>query len=176
MKRFGALAFSVLFMASCSSDNSEVRNISNPSSAQNQIVGNDRDRHGCIPSAGYSWSQTRSACVRVWEVARQLHTQNQPPAPTGYFLIFNGLSKPIELFNDKNQSFILEPVGQYEWRDAQNGFEAIGQTTDTVNLSDLVRGSILGGGPPLNNLNLSVSKKSQGGIAQNLGSTVWAIE
>ena len=32
------------------------------------IVGNDRDEHGCIGSAGYTWSQVRKECIRLWEV------------------------------------------------------------------------------------------------------------
>lgn len=27
----------------------------------------DRDEHGCIGSAGYSWSETKNKCVRAWE-------------------------------------------------------------------------------------------------------------
>ena len=35
---------------------------------QNQaIVGNDRDSHGCIPSAGYSWCEAKQKCLRSWE-------------------------------------------------------------------------------------------------------------
>lgn len=32
-----------------------------------QIVGNDRDAHGCIGSAGYSWCDVKNKCLRVWE-------------------------------------------------------------------------------------------------------------
>ncbi|VVB75101.1 Uncharacterised protein [uncultured archaeon] len=31
------------------------------------IVGGDKDTHGCIPSAGYSWCETKQKCLRVWE-------------------------------------------------------------------------------------------------------------
>jgi hypothetical protein len=31
------------------------------------IVGNDRDEHGCIGSAGYSWCEAKNKCARVWE-------------------------------------------------------------------------------------------------------------
>lgn len=31
------------------------------------IVGNDRDEHGCIGSAGYSWCSIKNKCLRVWE-------------------------------------------------------------------------------------------------------------
>lgn len=38
----------------------------NPSPS-GQLVGNDRDEHGCIPSAGYSWCAEKNKCLRPWE-------------------------------------------------------------------------------------------------------------
>jgi len=35
------------------------------------LVGGDRDAHGCIASAGYSWCTRENACVRPWELARE---------------------------------------------------------------------------------------------------------
>jgi len=32
-----------------------------------QIVGGDKDVHGCIGSAGYSWCEAKQKCLRVWE-------------------------------------------------------------------------------------------------------------
>ncbi|MCX6773004.1 MAG: hypothetical protein NTV88_04510 [Candidatus Micrarchaeota archaeon] len=32
-----------------------------------QVVGNDRDSHGCIGSAGYSWCAVLNKCIRTWE-------------------------------------------------------------------------------------------------------------
>jgi hypothetical protein len=31
------------------------------------VVGGDKDEHGCIGSAGYSWCQKKQRCLRVWE-------------------------------------------------------------------------------------------------------------
>jgi hypothetical protein len=31
------------------------------------IVGNDRDEHGCIGSAGYTWCESKQKCLRIWE-------------------------------------------------------------------------------------------------------------
>ena len=31
------------------------------------LVGADRDEHGCIASAGYTYSVVRQECIRVWE-------------------------------------------------------------------------------------------------------------
>ncbi|XLQ20764.1 MAG: hypothetical protein ACKUBY_03755 [Candidatus Moraniibacteriota bacterium] len=34
---------------------------------EEQMVGNDKDEHGCIGSAGYSWSEEKQECIRPWE-------------------------------------------------------------------------------------------------------------
>lgn len=31
------------------------------------LVGGDRDEHGCIGSAGYSWCEEKQKCLRIWE-------------------------------------------------------------------------------------------------------------
>ncbi|MGE5392493.1 MAG: hypothetical protein ACM3NH_01990 [Candidatus Saccharibacteria bacterium] len=38
-----------------------------PSTNNQQALGGDRDEYGCIPSAGYTWSQTKQKCVQPWE-------------------------------------------------------------------------------------------------------------
>ena len=38
-----------------------------PCPGENNIVGNDRDEHGCIGSAGYSWCEEKQKCLRSWE-------------------------------------------------------------------------------------------------------------
>ncbi|NYZ77098.1 hypothetical protein H0O02_02160 [Candidatus Micrarchaeota archaeon] len=35
--------------------------------AQQGPPGSDRDGHGCIPSAGYSWCEAKQKCIRSWE-------------------------------------------------------------------------------------------------------------
>lgn len=31
------------------------------------VVGGDKDKHGCIASAGYTWSEVQKDCIRLWE-------------------------------------------------------------------------------------------------------------
>jgi hypothetical protein len=38
-----------------------------PTNNNAPVVGGDRDAHGCIGSAGYSWCQVKSKCLRTWE-------------------------------------------------------------------------------------------------------------
>lgn len=32
-----------------------------------QLIGGDRDEHGCIGSAGYIWCKAKQKCLRQWE-------------------------------------------------------------------------------------------------------------
>jgi hypothetical protein len=34
---------------------------------QQPLLGGDRDEHGCIGSAGYSWCEAKQKCLRIWE-------------------------------------------------------------------------------------------------------------
>ncbi|MDO5530868.1 hypothetical protein [Sutterella sp.] len=37
------------------------------------LLGGDRDDHGCIPSAGFSWSEVKGACVQPFEAGVRLN-------------------------------------------------------------------------------------------------------
>jgi len=32
-----------------------------------KIIGGQKDEHGCLIPAGYSWCEAKSMCLRVWE-------------------------------------------------------------------------------------------------------------
>ena len=36
------------------------------------LVGSDRDKHGCIGSAGYSWCAETKQCERPWLIAERV--------------------------------------------------------------------------------------------------------
>jgi len=55
----------------------------NPSSSTtDNIVGNDRDEHGCIGSAGYSWCAVKNKCLREWEEKCEAIDTTNPVACT----------------------------------------------------------------------------------------------
>ncbi len=68
------------------------------------IVGADQDEHGCKASAGYTWSEIKGECIRIWEVGSKLtYTQeNQPQAETMY-VVFTGDSTQLETFGANHQ-------------------------------------------------------------------------
>jgi hypothetical protein len=45
-----------------------------------KMIGGDRDRHGCIGSAGYSWCRTTGQCERPWMLAKAQGFANELPA------------------------------------------------------------------------------------------------
>jgi hypothetical protein len=42
-----------------------------------ELLGNDKDEHGCIGSAGYTWSSIKNECIRVFELPLQLKTLDE---------------------------------------------------------------------------------------------------
>lgn len=32
-----------------------------------KLIGGDKDEHGCLIAAGYSWCETKQKCLRTWE-------------------------------------------------------------------------------------------------------------
>ncbi len=40
-------------------------------------VGSDRDKHGCIHSAGYNWSEINKTCLRPFELKNQLYNADK---------------------------------------------------------------------------------------------------
>lgn len=48
------------------------------------MPGSDRDAHGCIGSAGYSWCERAKKCVRPWELAKEAGFENTEEAFLDY--------------------------------------------------------------------------------------------
>ena len=58
-------------------------------------VGGDKDQHGCLGSAGYTWSYLKQTCIRSFELPIQLLN---PEATTTSGLHFSNDGKQAELF------------------------------------------------------------------------------
>jgi len=48
------------------------------------MTGSDRDVHGCIASAGYSWCEREKHCERPWELAKDKGFANTESAFNRY--------------------------------------------------------------------------------------------
>lgn len=61
------------------------------------LTGGDRDRHGCIASAGYTWSQVRRDCIRVFEEGVRLVPAHVKTSVAAY-VVFSPDHSRAELF------------------------------------------------------------------------------
>lgn len=68
-----------------------------------RLVGNDRDDHGCIASAGYIYSYALHDCVRLWEVGEPLYAGNKQ-----LYVVYSPDSVYAEVFLHNGQSFICK--------------------------------------------------------------------
>ena len=82
-------------------------------------VGDDKDAHGCIASAGYTWSEVQKDCIHLWEKGVRMNAVDD--AEKMLFLVLSPDSTQVELFFSEEEmpNEILErrglPAGGYVW-------------------------------------------------------------
>jgi hypothetical protein len=79
------------------------------------VVGGDTDAHGCIGSAGYSYSTVKAACIRMWEVGIELlPLKPQGTATFASYIVFasgrDGRRAELFLYG-RTDPLILEKTG-----------------------------------------------------------------
>ena len=114
MKKAVILSGIVLSMLSCNSPKKEEVK-ENPKQkaeeTQEPLVGADRDEHGCITSAGFSWSELQQTCVQLWEAGVRLDPieVKEGDAVISAFVLFNkDESKAEVVLPNKEGSVILD--------------------------------------------------------------------
>ena len=82
-----------------------------------EMVGNDKDEHGCIASAGYTWSEVQQNCIRLFESGIRLEATD---GKSSAYIVFSPDSLKAELFfSNGTPNEILDrrslPAGGYAW-------------------------------------------------------------
>jgi len=87
------------------------------------IVGGDKDAHGCIGSAGYSWCEAKQKCLRQWEEACDISNDVYPVFANGSFKWSN---ESVKTINEPITNLVI------------NGFEitATGKINKNTNASE----------------------------------------
>lgn len=115
-----------------------------------QLLGGDSDSHGCIGSAGYTWSEVQKDCIRLWE--KGIRMESTDGSNRTAFIVFSPDSMQVELFlSDGSDNVILQrhtlPSRAHVWNveddDTKNvRREADGQWTISQRSSTLFRSSL----------------------------------
>ena len=69
--------------------------------AKDVVVGGDKDKDGCLASAGYTWSKLNKECIRVFTGIQLLpadKSKNQEDAVFAVYLLFDESGDNAELF------------------------------------------------------------------------------
>ena len=113
MKKAVVLSGIVLLMLSCNSPKKEEvkEEKVNTEETQEPLVGANRDEHGCITSAGFSWSELQQTCVQLWEAGVRLDPieVKEGDSVISAFVLFNkDESKAEIILPNKEGSVILD--------------------------------------------------------------------
>lgn len=110
MKKIILIAMIVSTAFSCAKKvSTENTNTQEPvkESAKETVVGADSDDHGCKASAGYTWSELKKECIRIFDGTKLSHYDDGKTYTTASYVIFDG--DKAELFLDTQKgSIILE--------------------------------------------------------------------
>jgi len=117
MKFVFAFAGMLIALALSACAPSDVSDIETPT----QIVGADRDAHGCIGSAGYEWSQLSQECIRIWEGGSALVDVRDPEANSVAYLIGGNGDEKLELFLPVGENIMLELAEPRVWKSNTGG-------------------------------------------------------
>ncbi len=78
--------------------------------AEEEIVGDDVDSHGCNLSAGYTWSQVSNDCIRVFEAGIRMKDMMDSTATSSAFIVFAKDSSQCEVFLPQVEASLVLPV------------------------------------------------------------------
>lgn len=72
-----------------------------------QMPGSDRDKHGCIASAGYIWSNVRKDCIRIFEVGTPLYSLKKDITTSAVYIVFSNDSLHVEAYIPERKNSVI---------------------------------------------------------------------
>jgi len=95
---------------------------------QETMVGGDRDEHGCIGSAGYTWSALRGECIQVFEVGTRLNpvdVEQEEAVISAFIVSKEGDNSQVELFiTGEDQNLILKKEADGTFKNGKYTYNA----------------------------------------------------
>lgn len=119
MKKIILFASAIILLSACAGKKA---------TADKQMVGNDKDEHGCIGSAGYTWSEVRKDCIRLFEdgiVVKSTDVENE----NAYIVLSKDSLKAELFYSDGEKNQILDRKGDpqhgYSWASVKDNTSSV---------------------------------------------------
>lgn len=80
------------------------------------IPGSDRDEHGCIGSAGYTWSELKKECIRPFEIGLKLNGITANNQNYAAYVVFASDSAKVELFIPEEKGGVILDQTNDGWK------------------------------------------------------------
>lgn len=110
-----------LTLFSCKNSENEVTNKEIISgSDETIIVGTDKDKHGCLRTAGYTWSVLNEECIRLFEIAFALqpikNPENNDAVLVAYALFSqNGMQAEVFFPGEEDSKIFIRVAEDKPW-------------------------------------------------------------
>lgn len=97
------------------------KDTSNDSSSSLPPIGGVKDKHGCLVSAGYTWSKIKEDCIRPWEGTITMNiTDTSTNFETAAFVLLDSIKQQAELFiKEEDESILLNGVSAHLFANKQ---------------------------------------------------------
>jgi hypothetical protein len=125
--------FILLFSLFSCSKNSREEN----QTGKETLVGSDRDPNGCIGSAGYTWSEARQECIRIFESGTAFISYDPSTGATdstkvSYVVLSNDLTLAEVFYGGTDKPILLEAVSVMEGETMPKLFENSVESVDLI--------------------------------------------
>jgi hypothetical protein len=159
MKKLFVLLFImfILILAGCSLADTARQSapLTDPAKDTGALVGNDRDEHNCIASAGYNWCAAKQKCLRVFEefcadttdkLVQDIKTESGVELKKGENTNFNWLVATSETMTDATVSGIKYEAAKVKFTDYEKIENYLNKAwrPDPTNIADGVTGGLRG--------------------------------
>lgn len=117
MRKTVFILMSAFAITACNSAKNDTSKTDNEQTKTAEItkVGGDKDEHGCLTSAGETWSQLKQNCIQIFTVGQRLNPieTKDGEAVISAFVLFNDDKSEVELFLPSTESTsILKTTNQ----------------------------------------------------------------
>jgi uncharacterized protein YcfL len=108
MKKTVFILMSAFALTACNSAKNDTSKTDNEQTKTEETtkVGGEKDEHGCITSAGETWSQLKQNCIQIFTVGQRLNPieTKDGEAVISAFVLFNDDKSEVELFLPSTES------------------------------------------------------------------------